>query len=445
MIGFAASHMMRVSTAPASSSSTPATRTAALDPGLARLATQFIDLLDAQAFDDALAMTTPEMVQALGGGKLQGIWQALPSQLGPREYRGEPRGQLIEGHDVVTERLQFKEVALDARVVFDKNKRIAGFHIVPATDAPAAPTSSDHFSERELEIDGGPAALPATLSMPRGDGPFAAVVLVHGSGPQDRDETLGPNKPFRDIAHGLAGRGIAVLRYEKRTKVNPGLFAGNMFTVDDETVDDALAAVALLRTQARIDPERVFVAGHSLGAMMAPRIGQRDAKLAGLILLAAPATKLEDTMLRQTRYVAQLDGQSETDIQQLLAAPQAQVNRIRQLDWFASDKSELFFGVPASYWLDLNHYDPIEVSRSLDLPMLILQGERDYQVTTTDDLVRWKAAFASSPRVQMIEYPELGHTFMPASQPPGPNDYAVPATVAAELMDDIAAWIRSNP
>jgi hypothetical protein len=111
---------------------------APLDAGLARLATQFIDLLDSQDYDKALAMTTPEMVEALGGGKLQGIWQALPNQLGPRLYRGEPRGLEIGGYDAVIERLQFKDVTLDARVVFDNNKRIAGFHLVPAAEAPAA-------------------------------------------------------------------------------------------------------------------------------------------------------------------------------------------------------------------------------------------------------------------------------------------------------------------
>lgn len=445
VIGFAASHMMRVSTTPSGQASPASIQESTPDSGLARLAARFIDLLDAQDFDKALAMTTPEMVDALGGGKLQGIWQALPNQLGPRQHRGELRGQKIEGHDVVAQRLQFKDVALDARVVFDKDRRIAGFHLVPASEARAEPASNERFSERELEITGGPVSLPATLSMPTGSGPFAGVVLVHGSGPQDRDETLGPNKPFRDLAHGLAERGIAVLRYEKRTKVDPGSFAGQTFTVDDETVEDALAAVAVLRSQSGIDPNRIHIAGHSLGAMMAPRIGQRDASLAGLILLAAPANKLEDIMLRQTRYLARLDGQSEMSIQRMLAEPQAQVSRIKQLDWFASDKSELIFGVPASYWLDLNHYDPVEVSKSLDMPLLVLQGDRDYQVTSSDDLVLWKAAFASNPRVRIIEYPELGHTFMPAADPPGPDNYAAPSSVDAKVIQDMATWIRANP
>jgi len=138
VIGFAVSHMMRISTTNPDSPSPARAHEATLDAELARRATRFIDLLDAQRYDEALTMTTPEMVEALGGGKLGGIWQALPNQLGPRESRGAPRGVQIGGHDAVVERLQFKDVTLEARVVFDQDKRIAGFHLVPAADAPAA-------------------------------------------------------------------------------------------------------------------------------------------------------------------------------------------------------------------------------------------------------------------------------------------------------------------
>src|SRR5205823_4382224 len=114
--------------------------------------------------------------------------------------------------------------------------------------------------------------LPGTLTAPKQGGTFAAVVLVHGSGPNDKDETFGPNKPFRDLAWGLAARGIAVLRYDKRSKIHPEQFRGN-FTVKEETVDDALAAVNLLHKASRINPKRIYVLGHSLGGMLIPRLG----------------------------------------------------------------------------------------------------------------------------------------------------------------------------
>ena len=160
------------------------------------------------------------------------------------------------------------------RVFFDEADRISGFRLVPAQAATAvAPAKLEQGANwRESSSPRERAdALPGTLTLPQGNGPFPAVVLVHGSGAHDRDETIGPNKPFRDLAHGLAGHGIAVLRYEKRTRVHPERFREQAFTVDDEVTFDAIAAVAALRARADIDATRVFVAGHSLGAMMAPR------------------------------------------------------------------------------------------------------------------------------------------------------------------------------
>lgn len=134
-------------------------------------------------------------------------------------------------------------------------------------------------------------------------------MLVHGSGPNDRDETLGPNKPFRDLTRGLAFKGIAVLRYDKRTKVHGARMAkGTNMTVKEETIDDALAAVNVLRGSSSVDRNRIFVLSHSLGGMLIPRIGQADSKIAGLIVFAGATRPLEDTLLEQVTYIASLKG-----------------------------------------------------------------------------------------------------------------------------------------
>src|SRR5205085_1721112 len=144
--------------------------------------------------------------------------------------------------------------------------------------------------------------LGGTLTMPNGSGPFPGVVLVHGSGPNDRDETVGGTKMFKDVAEGLASRGIAVVRYDKRTKVyGPRVAALKTFTLHDEAVEDALKAAALLRTQSGIDAKRVFILGHSLGAYAAPRIGAEDPQIAGLILMAGNARHIEDLVVEQVQ------------------------------------------------------------------------------------------------------------------------------------------------
>src|SRR5262249_47563238 len=245
---------------------------------------------------------------------------------------------------------QFAKAKLDARIVFDGDKHIAGLQFLPSAEyKPPAYVKRDTFAEQEVTVGTGGWALPGTLSLPAGDGPFPAVVLVHGSGPQDRDETIGPNKTFKDLAWGLASRGIAVLRYEKRTKhYREKLIAmkGLPFTAKDEVDDDALAAVQLLRTTKRIDPKRIFVLGHSLGATMAPRIASCDKDIAGLIILAGTTRPLEDVTLEQLSYIETLDPQNEVQRSEI-AKLKTQVARLKDPQL---SSTEIIMGAPASYW-----------------------------------------------------------------------------------------------
>src|SRR5262249_52803909 len=154
----------------------------------------------------------------------------------------------------------------------------------------------------------------------KGKGPFPCVVLVHGSGAHDADETIGPNKPFRDLAWGLAARGVASLRYEKRTYTHPKKLAEHKgpFTVKEEVVDDAVAAVRLALSHKEVNAKKVFLLGHSLGGLMAPRVGEQEPRLRGLILLAGCTRPLEDLVLEQFDYLASLhDKLTEDDKKEL--------------------------------------------------------------------------------------------------------------------------------
>ena len=197
----------------------------------------------------------------------------LQKQMGTRlEYKAP--------YEIVYVTCAFEQMSIDTRVVFTKDKQISGLFFSPTKKAAPPYQPPDYvkrgsFEEKEVKVGSGEWELPATLTLPVGDGPFPAVVLVHGSGPNDRDETIGPNRPFRDLAWGLASQGIAVLRYEKRTKEHASKLAAGLagLTIKEEVLDDALAAVALLRKVPKIDPRKVFLLGHSLGAMYAPKLG----------------------------------------------------------------------------------------------------------------------------------------------------------------------------
>ena len=295
--------------------------------------------------------------------------------------------------------------------------------------------------EREIVIGDAPLALPGLLTLPPGKGPFPLVVLVHGSGPNDRDETIGPNRPFRDIARGLAERGVAVLRYDKRTRVYPMSFANRTFTVREETIDDALAAIRLGRTIPEVDSQRVVVAGHSLGGILAPRIAEMDGRLAGVILLAGASDEsLPDMIDRQFAYLGNLAGADTAAIAAQQRAMAPGLARVRALTPADSASLTPLLGAPPAYWLDLAAYDPLATAKRLPMPLLVLQGARDYQAGDRA-LPRWQSELADRSDVTFRLYPALNHLFMTGTGPGNPAEYAIPGRVADVVIEDLADWV----
>ena len=232
----------------------PAPSARAADPAEV-VAMRLLDLMDAKDYSAAEASFTQDMAAAVPADKLKAVWESLPAQFGLARGRGEAKLTPHQDMQVVVVPLHYANGELIAQVVVDAGGRIAGFLVQPAPPAPAAAPAADaSYIERDFPVG----ELRGTLAMPktRAAQKIAAVVLVHGSGPQDRDQTVGPNRPFLDIARGLAAQGIAVQRYEKRTKARPQDFADGKYTMDEETTNDAVAAAAALRTAPGIDSAR---------------------------------------------------------------------------------------------------------------------------------------------------------------------------------------------
>lgn len=422
----------------------PAAQSAEAQPAFdpVREALALIDRMEAGDFAAIHARFSAKMAAAVSAEQMRQGWTAVQAQIGASQGRGEPIADVRDDGVLITIPLRYERGEVNALVAFDAERRVSGFAIRPAQTAArpaAAPPEDANYAETELRIGDEASGLPATLSMPKGDGPVAAVVLVHGSGPQDRDETIGPNKPFLDIARGLAERGIAVLRYEKRTRARPQDFADGG-TIDRETTDDALAAVALLRTRPRIDPERVFVLGHSLGGMMAPRIGTRDPRIAGLILLAAPSRSLLDILLEQNRRMAVLnDGKTDDAENAEIAKLMARIAAVRRGDEVSGADAPL--GLPTGYWRSMEAVDPIAEARATKQPLLFLQGGRDLQVVDAD-WQRWRSAFGGDPQTTFKLYDTLNHLAIPGEGTL--QDYATPGHVLPALIADVAAWIAAQ-
>ncbi len=421
---------------------------ASRETGASALAIQLLDHLDAGEYAQAEAMFNAQMAQAVPADKLQAVWESLPAQAGEIQGRGEAASIQQGDTTLVKIPLHYAKASLVAKLAIDAEGKIAGFLIQPDDAPPAAAVTEDApYTETDLIVGEGERALPGTLAMPKGDGPFPTVVLVHGSGPHDRDESIGPNKPFLDIARGLAAQGVAVLRYEKRSKARPQDFsvesgASGVFGVDDETTNDAVLAVDALRKTEGIDPERVFVLGHSQGGMMAPRIAAVSGHVAGLVLMAAPARSLLDIVIEQNRRLAVLDDGSTSDAERdAINTLVQQVAATRDTATDATTKTVM--GLPAGYWRSIDAVDPVAEAKAVDLPMLVLQGARDIQVVDAD-WQRWRGGFHDNARVEFRLYETLNHLGITGEGDGNIAEYANPGHVDPQLIDDVATWVKAH-
>ncbi len=236
---------------------------------------------------------------------------------------------------------------------------------------------------------------------------------------------------------------VADNSYEKRTKHYAAELAKvkEQITAEEETITDALAAVSLLRNIPEIEKRRVFVLGHSLGGMLIPRIGLRDKQIAGFVIMAGTTRPIEDVLYEQYEYIFNLDNQLTDDEQNQLKQLLAQVQLVKSANLTENTPSTILpLSVPANYWLDLRDYDPAKEAAKLTIPFLILQGERDYQVTVAD-FKRWQNSLSSHKNVRFKLYPSLNHLFIPGKGKSVPSEYEIPGHVYKSVIGDISDWI----
>ncbi len=407
---------------------------------------RFIHFLSTKNFEGAQSMSAQVLLNALTqtGLTLESFWEKLTQQVGMLKQIKRVKSTTEQGYQIAYVGCEFEKMTLDARIVFDKEMKVAGLQFLPYTEERSYRVpdyaNTESFTEIECTVGSDKWQLPATLTLPKGDGPFPIVVLVHGSGPNDRDETVGGNKPFRDLAWGLASKGIAVLRYDKRTKVYAQQYSEMVksLTIKEEVIDDALAAIELAGTFEKIDKSKIFLLGHSLGGTVAPRIAEQTNSVAGVILLAPASRGLYIVnALKQYEYLFSLDGKIDEEEAKQIQELKQEIERIQDRK---VNESEIILGASKTYWEDLLEYDPLETAKSLKIPILLLQGARDYQVTL-EDFQMWQEALKEKDNVTFKLYPDLNHLFITGSGPSTPYEYEQPSNLSEQVIRDISEWI----
>ncbi len=391
---------------------------------------KFLDAMIAGKTGEATALFSDAILAGKPQAAIDDAWKKTTGGLGAHVKTGEPAKTPVGDNLVFVRKVEFAKGAITTSVTVNaKTLRVEGFHLKPA----AGPfTSADYVKPdafRAEDATFGAAkdfAMPAVFLIPTGKGPFPAVVLVHGSGPNDRDESVGACKPFRDLAEGLASRGVAVFRYDKRTFVHGARVKDP--TIDTEVIDDAVAAIAWVRARPEVDAKRVTVVGHSLGALLAPQIA-KQAKTKGAVLLAPPARTPWEILPQQYRY---------------LGVPEAQVAQLEQQLFAVRDgKAQgTVLGAPAAYWRDWAARDGIAVAKTLGAPLLVMRGDRDYQVNEVD-WAGWKKGMAGVKGAQLVEVPGANHLFVVGTGKPGPAEYDVAGHVAPSVLTAIEKFVTA--
>jgi uncharacterized protein len=284
--------------------------------------------------------------------------------------------------------------------------------------------------------------------MPRCGRKLPLVVLVHGSGPMDRDNSVGPTKMFKDLAWGLASNKVAVIRYDKRTYIYAARISeyyGDKFTINEEIVADALAAVNYGKTIKKVNPGKIVVLGHGLGGTISPRIAGMMPELSGIIVMAGCARPYEDLILEQVRYLGRLpaiNGVSSEPIPFERLEKQVAMVKNPLLN-VETPSAELPLSLSAHYWLDLKNYNQIASAKNVKGNMLFLQGDKDTQVTPNDFSI-WKNGLVKTKNAHFKLYDNLNHYFVESDIEAGAREFSTPGSVPLHVILEISKWIKKN-
>lgn len=381
---------------------------------------------------------TDQMKPAVESGQIFTAFQDTLHAVGElKEVQPAWESEPQSGYSTVQVPCDFAVQPLNIVISF-LDGRIGGVHTGAYQEQKEMASIPENVTETDMDLSiAGGRTLPGTFAAPKNLKEYPAVVFVHGSGSGDRNEALGQIKPFQDLAWGLAERGIASYRYDKISYVyGKELVEDKDFTVYDETVNDAAVAVKMLREQEGIS--KVYVVGHSQGAQMMGAIakeGQPD----GCVMMAGPARGFADTLERQYEFLQSLNPEPTEQEKAAFEQGFAAVEQMRNIDSLPED--ERIMGQTQTYIKSLLDYDAVKEAADITVPVLVLQGEEDYQVTM-DDFQIWKENYEGSDNWKFVSFPGLTHLFTEGRYDDGPASYQGTKHIPDDVTETIAAFVN---
>lgn len=408
----------------------------------------FLDRLYQQRFGQAASLFAGRLKTELTPERLPRVLFEIE---GPSGSVARPEFEAFDSAESVGTKLDYRVLGargdVDISLVVSPESEIVGIRIVPRpkpvdADWPSYANVAT-ITEQPVTIGTDPWALEGRLTIPKGEGPFPAAVLLHGFGPRDRDHRTGTSRPFRDLAWGLASRGVVVLRFDKRTSTHGQSMTPAGLTLESEVFEDARLALDALRERPEVDRRRVIIIGHTFGATLTPAVASEDGAVAGVVMLAPSAIPVLDLLIKQGE-LGVVNAPSAEAAAESLDRVRAAVAQLRNR---AVPPGREVLGAPAGYWYELARLDgdhAIAATAALGRPVLLLAAGRDV-AATGDDFGLWSERLRTAPGVTLERYPDLTHDFMPAEADLQPADRSKPLHVDGRVIERIAGWIRTIP
>lgn len=405
---------------------------------------QYVQAMLNGDFNTIAADLNDVLAPQMNASVIRQSWEALTKELPACQGILSADYMEIQGIDVVIVMLDYTSSGLRVSFGYDNGGKISRLNVTYAP-LPSNQTQAeefDKFKETLIKVGDPQYPLDGKLTLPKVAADVPVVILVQGSGSSDMNETIGSagNTVFADLAHGLAERGIASIRYNKRYYQYPQT-ATPTLTVWDEVINDANAAIALARITDGIDKNKIFIIGHSLGGMLAPEIAKENPDIAGFVSLAGSPRKLEDIILDQNKAAIALMNNTDTEKQVIWESVLTLISQVKALT--PESPHGTILTMNSEYWLSLNQTNPYNIVKTLAIPMLFLQGSEDFQVSPESDFALWQTLLKGHKNAQFKLYPGLNHLFMQSNGKADLSEYNTKANVEEQVIADIAGWIHS--
>lgn len=404
-----------------------------------------IELIEKQQFRKLHNVFDKNLADALGAREIKYIWVRVEKQLGKYKSHGTTTAKTKDEIIQYTTPLYFEKGSIELQTSFNEKEKLSGIFFRPKAYSPPVYGQNLVYNKEDITITTGKFALPGEVVLPKNlSSKPPLVIMVHGSGANDRYESIYSVMVFKDLMLGLLTKNIACLIYDKRTLVYEKTYDTCQYTLMDETVDDAVNAYNLAKKRTDIDTSRIFILGHSQGGYALPLILKQCEGIKAGISLAGCSRPLEDVITDQYEYLTQLDGKVNLGERLFLRKEMKKIRFVKSDKLLKSKpKKDLLGYWPTNFWKNIRSYKPVEELKAIDKPVLFLQGDRDYQVTNKD-LALWKSAYLEKKDWSFISYAKLNHLFIEGEGKPNPIEYFTGGNIPMYVIDDLAVWINKH-